>query len=100
MKRTDPSHNTNWQPLGCWLTLQSSLTAWAIVAHVHPQLIGEFVRPFVRTDSSSLEPAIHNGHTLIRLLPNRYDDSPTINVLLKPSVISARRQPFRRSSSL
>src|SRR4051812_2316304 len=97
MKRTEPSQSTNWQPLGCWLKLQSSLIAFAIVAHVQPQLIGELVRPLVRTDSSSLEAAIQSGQTLILVgvasgLPKMYVDSPAISVLLRPSVIWAKRQ--------
>src|SRR4051812_24699088 len=105
IKRTEPSHSTNWQPLGCWLKLQSSLIALAIVAQVQPQLMGELVRPLVRTDSSSLEPAIQRGQTLICVgvvsgLPKMYDDSPTISVLLRPSVISARRQHWMRSANL
>src|SRR5262245_16362222 len=100
MKRIEPSQSTNWQPLGCWLKLQSSFTARFMVAQVQPQLIGEFVRPLVRTDSSSLEPATHSGQTLIRLLPNRYDDSPAMTGLLRPSVICAKRQHARRSNSL
>ena len=39
--------------------------ALIIVVGVQPQLIGEFVRPLVRTDSSSFDPAIHSGQTLI-----------------------------------
>src|SRR5262245_2902915 len=98
INRTEPSQKANCAPPEWKLNAQSSLSAGTQLLTLQPQLIGALVRPLIRTDSSVLGAPIQIGQSSITvilpalvLFPVTIDDSPIISMLLKPSVISAKR---------